>query len=88
MGEQGQWWVKRWVGERKTVRDGLVGRCGLRAGVTGATSLWFIDAITSLSFRRDCDSTARREVGFTEERDSFDGYEIASDEMRAARIVP
>lgn len=75
--------MKRWVGEREAVWDGLVERCGLRA-----TSLWFVDAIMSLSFRRDYDSTARREVGFTEERDSFDWYKIAFDEMRAARIIP
>lgn len=88
MGGQEQWWMKRWVGERKAVRDGLVGRCGLRAGVTGATSSWFVDAIMSLSFRKDYDSIARREVGFTEERISLDGYKIAFDEMRAARIIP
>lgn len=36
--------MKRWVGEREAVWDGLVERCGLRA-----TSLWFVDAIMSLS---------------------------------------
>lgn len=87
-GEKEQWWMKRWVGEREAVWDGLVERCGLRAWVLEGTSFGFVDAMIGLSFRRDYDSTARKEVGFMEERDSFDGYKIAFDEMRAARIIP
>lgn len=85
-GEEG--FVKRWVEERRGLWASLQERGRLRDGVLEGTSFEFVDDVVILPVRRYFDSTARKEVGFVEERDQFDGYRIAFDEMRAAGTIP
>ena len=61
---------------------------GLIDGALEGTGFEFVDDVMGIQIRRDYDSSLRKEVGFTEERDPFDGYRIAFEEMRAARIIP
>lgn len=63
-------------------------RRGLTSGALEATGFEFADAVMSIPIRRDYDIGRRKEIGFTEGRDPFEGYRIAFDEMRAARIIP
>ena len=42
----------------------------------------------SIPIRIDYDLGRRKEIGFKEEMDPFEGYRIAFDEMRAARMIP
>lgn len=74
-GHQGEW-------------EGWVARRGLTSGALAATAFEFADAVMCIPIGRDYDISRRKEVGFTEERDPFEGYGIAFDEMRAARIIP
>jgi hypothetical protein len=85
-GEQGS--VKKYVHGRKGEWEGWVARRGLIDGALEGTGFEFVDDVMGIPIRRDYDSSSRKEVGFTEERDPFDGYRIAFDEMRAARIIP
>ena len=85
-GEQGS--VKKYVHGRKGEWEGWVARRGLIDGALEGTGFEFVDDVMGIPIRRDYDSSSRREVGFTEERDPFDGYRIAFDEMRAGRIIP
>jgi hypothetical protein len=85
-GEKGS--VKKFVHDRKGEWEAWVARRGLKDGALEGTGFEFVDDVMSIPIRRDYDSSRRKEVGFTEERDPFDGYKIAFDEMRAARIIP
>ena len=63
-------------------------RRGLVDGALERTGFEFVDYVMSIPISWEHDSSLRKEVGFTEERDPFDGYRIAFDEMRAGRIIP
>jgi hypothetical protein len=86
VGEQGS--VKKFVHGHQSEWEGWVARRGLNSGALEGTGFEFVDDVMAIPIRRDYDSSLRKEVGFTEERDPFDGYSIAFDEMRAARIIP
>lgn len=85
-GEEGS--VKKYVHGLRGEWEGFVARRGLTDGALEATGFEFADAVMGIPIRRDYDSSRRKAIGFTEERDPFEGYRIAFDEMRAARIVP
>jgi hypothetical protein len=87
-GKGGQGSVKKFVHGQQSEWEGWVARRGLNSGALEGTGFEFVDDVMAISIRRDYDSSLRKEVGFTEERDPFDGYRIAFDEMRAARIIP
>lgn len=87
-GSGGQAGVKDWVHAKKDVWEALEAKGGLKAGAMDETGFDFVDAVMGIPIRRDFDSTARNAVGFTEERDPAEGYRLAFDEMRAARIIP
>ena len=87
-GAGGQGSVKNYVHGRKGEWEVWVARRGLVSGALEGTGFEFVDDVMSIPIRRDYDSSSRKEVGFMEERDPFDGYRIAFDEMRAARIIP
>jgi hypothetical protein len=87
-GKDGQGSVKKFVHGQKNEWEGWVARRGLNSGALEGTGFEFVDDVMGIPIRRDYDSSLRKEVGFTEERDPFDGYRIAFDEMRAARIIP
>lgn len=80
--------VTHWIQSRKGDWAGLEAKRGLKGGAMEGTGFDFVDAVMALPIRRDYDSTARKLAGFTEERDQFEGYRIAFDEMRAAGIIP
>jgi hypothetical protein len=80
--------VQDWVQAKKNVWETLETKGGLKAGVLDETGFDFVDAVMRIPVRRDFDSAARKAVGFTEERDPVEGYRLAFDEMRAARIIP
>ncbi|KAK4901421.1 hypothetical protein LTR49_027275 [Elasticomyces elasticus] len=77
-----------WVDKHKSRWEEYVARRGLKARVLEATNYGFVDDVMGITFRRDLDSRARMEVGFTEQRDVFEGYRRAFDEMKKARIIP
>jgi len=76
------------VHAKKNVWETLEIKGGLKAGVLDETGFDFVDAVMRIPVRREFDSSARKAVGFTEERDPVEGYRLAFDEMRAARIIP
>lgn len=80
--------VQEWVHAKKKVWETLEARSGSKAGVLDETGFDFVDAVMRIPIRRDFDSSARKTIGFTEERDPLEGYLLAFDEMRAARIIP
>jgi len=84
----GQVGVQDWVRAKKSVWETLEAKTGLKAGALDATGFDFVDAVMGIPIRRDFDSTARKAVGFMEERDPFEGYKLAFDEMRIAGIIP
>ena len=84
----GQGSVKKYVHDRQGEWEGWVVRRGLKEGALEGTGFEFVDDVMGIPIRRDYDSSSRKEVGFTEERDPFEGYRMAFDEMRAARIIP
>lgn len=80
--------MEDWVVGRKAEWEGWEAKRGLKSGALEATGFGFVDAVMSIPIRRDFDSTARKQLGFSEERDPFDGYRNAFDDMRASRIIP
>nr|OQO17783.1 hypothetical protein B0A51_15483 [Rachicladosporium sp. CCFEE 5018] len=66
----------------------FVRKHGLREGALEATGWKFADDVCGITFRRDMSSEAREGVGYTEEREVFEGYERAFREMRKGRIIP
>lgn len=77
-----------WVRDHQHEWDGFVAKRGLRDGALEATNFEFVDAVMGIPFRRDYDLSSARQVGFTEDRDVFEGYRRAFEEMRVARIIP
>jgi hypothetical protein len=84
----GQVSVQDWVHAKKKAWETLETKGELKAGVLDETGFAFVDGVMKIPVRRDFDSSARKAVGFTEERDPVEGYRLAFDEMRAARIIP
>jgi hypothetical protein len=84
----GQVGVQDWVHAKKEVWQKLETKSGLKAGALEETGFDFVDAVMRIPVRRDFDSAARKAAGFTEERDPAQGYLLAFDEMRDARIIP
>lgn len=77
-----------WMAEHQKDWSGFVAKHAIRTGALEATSMDFMQAITSIPFRRDYDASASRAIGFTEERPHAEGYKMAFDDMRRARIIP
>ncbi|KAK5125248.1 hypothetical protein LTR85_000924 [Meristemomyces frigidus] len=65
-----------------------VAKNGLREGALESTGWSFMQAVIGIPFRRDYDATASREIGFTEERPHAEGYKLAFEQMRRARMIP
>jgi len=84
----GQVGVQDWVHAKKDVWEKLETKSGLKAGVLKETGFDFVDAVMRIPVRRDFDSSARKSIGFTEERDPVEGYVLAFEEMRKTRIIP
>lgn len=80
--------VTKWMKDHESESSSLRSKNGLREGAMEATSFDFMQGVTSIPFRRDYDPGASRSVGFTEERKHAEGYRMAFDEMRKARIIP
>lgn len=80
--------VAKWMREHQSSWSDWIEKNKLRPGALEVTSFDFMHAITNIPFRRDYDASASRSVGFTEERPHAEGYKLAFDEMRRARIIP
>lgn len=78
----------QWVHDHQHEWEGFVAKRGLRDGALEATNFEFVDAVMGIPFRRDYDLSAVREVGFVEQRDVWEGYRRAFEEMRVAGIIP
>lgn len=66
-----------------------VAKHGLKEGTLEATDFTFLTMMMGMAvFGREYDLHKAQEIGFTETRDTVDGYLAAFDLMRAARIVP
>lgn len=75
-GQKGQW--GSWVKDNE-----------LKEGALEATSWDFMSAIMgSITFDRQYDLSACRDVGFQEKTETAKGYHRAFERMRAARIIP
>ncbi|KAK5130066.1 hypothetical protein LTR08_002499 [Meristemomyces frigidus] len=80
--------AQQWMESHRDLWQSWVARKGLKEGALEATSWKFMQDVIGIPFRRDYDSTASREIGFTEQRPHAEGYKMAFDEMRGAMIIP
>lgn len=60
----------------------------LKEGALEGTSWKFMQDVIGIPFRRDYDASASRSIGFEEMRAHAQGYYLAFDEMRRAKIIP
>ncbi|KAK1069599.1 hypothetical protein LTR74_004712 [Friedmanniomyces endolithicus] len=60
----------------------------LKEGALEGTSWKFMQDVIGIPFRRDYDASASRSIGFEVVRAHAQGYYLAFDEMRRARIIP
>jgi len=66
-----------------------VAKHGLKEGALEGTDFTFLTMMMGMAvFGREYDPSKTQEIGFTETRDTVDGYLAAFDLMRAARIIP
>lgn len=78
-----------WVQERKGQWGRWVEENGLKNGALEATSWDFMAAIMgAITFDRQYDLNACREVGFQEKTETVKGYNRAFERMRMANIIP
>lgn len=69
--------------------DGIVKEKGLKGGRLEAYEWGFLDFVMAkFDFDRQYDLGASREVGFGEVVDTVEGYRIAFDRMRSAKVIP
>jgi hypothetical protein len=62
---------------------------GLKEGALEGTDFTFLTVMLGMAvFGREYDLSKAQEIGFTETRDTVDGYLEAFELMRAARIIP
>lgn len=80
--------AQKWMESHQSQWAEWVQKFGLKEGALEGTAWDFMQAITSIPFRRDYDLSAARSIGFTEERKHAEGYKICFDQMRKARIIP
>lgn len=81
--------AKQFVNAHQKTWQELVKEHGLKEGIMEKYSWGFMDGTMGhFDFDRQFDLSAIRAVGFEEEVDSSDGYRVAFDRMRAARIIP
>lgn len=79
----------QWVQERKGQWGNWVKENGLKPGALEATSWDFMSAIMgAITFDRQYDLSACREVGFEEKIETVKGYTTAFERMTEARIIP
>lgn len=78
-----------WVQQQKGAWAKWVKENGLKEGALEATSWEFMSAIMGgITFDRQYDLSACREVGFQEKMETVQGYSRAFERMRSARIIP
>ena len=78
-----------WVQEQKGQWGSWVKENRLKEGALEATSWEFMSAIMgAITFDRQYDLSACREVGFQEKTETVKGYTRAFERMRVARIIP
>jgi hypothetical protein len=66
-----------------------VAKHGLKEGALEGTDFTFLTMMMGMAvFGREYDLSKAQEIGFTETRDTVEGYLAAFDLMRAARIIP
>ncbi|KAL6719724.1 hypothetical protein ACLMJK_001645 [Lecanora helva] len=79
----------QYVLEHKDKWSNWVSEHGLKEGALEGTSWDFMSGIMgSVTFNRQYDLSASREVGFTETVSTVMGYALTFDRMRAAKIIP
>lgn len=86
--EERQFSAQQWMESHQSAWADWVREYGLKEGALEATSWEFMQVILSIPFRRDYDLSAARQVGFTDQRETYLGYVRCFDEMRNARIIP
>lgn len=81
--------MEQFAKQHKDVWDGLAEKQGLRKEVFDEQNWGHLHfMLVDFDFDRQYDLSRAREVGFTEEIDTVEGYLIAWERMRAAKILP
>lgn len=80
--------IVQWMEQHKGVWEKVAEKYNLKVGAMEGTSFEFVKAVMGIPFRRDYDASASRSVGFKDERPHAEGYKLAFEEMKRARIIP
>ena len=78
----------QWMEQKRSHWDEWVDENSLKPGPLEGTTWEFMSAVIDIPFDRQYDLSTIREVGFTETMDHAEGYLMAFDRMRKAKIIP
>lgn len=80
--------IAQWTEQYGSKWSEVAKKHNLKEGAYDGTSFGFVKAVMGIPIRRDYDASASRSVGFKEARPHFEGYKVAFEEMKKARIIP
>ena len=80
--------VVKWMEDNRSRWSAFAAQHKLKEDAFEGTGFGFVKAVAGIPFRRDYNASASRSIGFSEERAHAEGYKLAFEEMKTARIIP